>query len=73
MSTVNVVKEIRPYSVKELASIYGVCDKTLKKWMKPFASEIGEKQGRYYTVAQVNVIFNKIGIPYKMKEEYEHK
>jgi transposase len=73
MSTVNVVKEIRPYSVKELASIYGVCDKTLKKWMKPFASEIGEKQGRYYTVAQVNVIFNKIGIPYKMKEEHEHK
>ena len=73
MSTVNVVKEIRPYSVKELASIYGVCDKTLKKWMKPFANEIGEKQGRYYTVAQVNVIFTKIGIPCKMKEEHEHK
>ncbi len=73
MSPVNVVKEIRPYSVKELASIYGVCDKTLKKWMKPFANEIGEKQGRYYTVAQVNVIFTKLGIPYKMKEEHEHK
>jgi transposase-like protein len=68
MITVHLVTEIKPYTTKELAAIYGVCDKTLKKWMKPFAVEIGEKQGRYYTVAQVKTIFEKIGVPCKFTE-----
>ena len=67
MGTINMIDEIRPYSVKDLASIYGVCDKTLKKWVKPFATEVGEKNGRYYSVAQVKVIFDKLGVPCKMK------
>lgn len=61
------VKEMRPYTTKELARIYGVCDRTLLKWMKPFATEIGEKRGRYFTVAQVEAIFNKLGMPYKIE------
>lgn len=68
MGTINLVTEIRPYSAKELAGIYGVCDKTLMKWMKPFAQNIGEKQGRYFTVAQVKIIFEKLGVPCKIKD-----
>ena len=67
MGTISLVDEIRPYSTKDLAGIYGVCDKTLKKWVKPFASEVGEKNGRYYSVAQVKIIFEKLGVPCKMK------
>jgi len=55
--------EIKPYSIKELSGLYGVCPKTIKKWMKPFEKNIGQKQGRYYTVAQVTTIFNKLGLP----------
>jgi hypothetical protein len=55
--------EMKHYSTKELARFYGVCDKTLLKWMKPFATDIGQKQGRYFTVAQVRVIIEKLGIP----------
>jgi transposase-like protein len=55
--------EMKPYSIKELALLYGVCDKTLKKWMKPFNDHIGQKQGRYFTVAQVATIFGKLGQP----------
>jgi transposase-like protein len=55
--------EVKPYSIKELALLYGVCDKTLKKWLKPFAETIGTKQGRYYNVAQVSIIFDKLGLP----------
>ena len=66
MGTINMIDEIRPYSVKDLAGIYGVCDKTLKKWIKPFAGEVGEKNGRYYSVVQVKVIFEKLGVPCKM-------
>jgi len=68
MSTQNLVREIKPYSTKELASIYDVCDKTMKKWIKPFLAEIGEKNGRYYSVAQVKIIFDKLGVPCKFKD-----
>jgi hypothetical protein len=63
MSTTNQNIEMKHYSTKELARFYGVCDKTLLKWMKPFTTEIGPKQGRYYTVAQVKIIFEKLGKP----------
>jgi hypothetical protein len=63
MSTMDKITEIRHYSTKELSRFYGVCDKTLLKWMKPFILEIGPKQGRYYTVAQVKIIFEKLGAP----------
>lgn len=63
MTMPNHFADIKPYSIKELAAKYGVCDKTLKKWMKPFAEAIGEKQGRYFTVAQVQIIFDKLGLP----------
>ena len=62
-TTINETIEIKHYSAKELAKLYGVCDKTLIKWMKPFNNDIGEKQGRYYTVAQVRIIFEKLGTP----------
>jgi hypothetical protein len=68
MSTQNLVREIKPYSTKELASIYDVCDKTMKKWINPFVAEIGEKNGRYYSVAQVKIIFDKLGVPCKFKD-----
>ena len=45
MSTENLVREIKPYSTKELANIYDVCDKTMKKWIKPFSEQVGEKNG----------------------------
>jgi len=62
MSTTNRF-EIKHYSTRELSVFYGVCDKTLLKWMKPFAEAIGPKQGRYFTVAQVKVIIDKLGAP----------
>lgn len=55
--------EVKHYSTKELAKFYGVCDKTLLKWMKPFTNDIGQRQGRYFTVAQVKIIFEKLGEP----------
>ena len=69
MSTENVITEIKPYSAKELAEIYDVCDKTFKKWIKPFSNDIGEKHGRYYNVNQVKVIFEKIGLPCVLSQE----
>ena len=62
MSTTKAM-EIRHYSHRELSRIYGVSEKTLHKWIKPFEEAIGKKQGRYYTIAQVTTIFDKLGVP----------
>ena len=67
MGTINLIEEIRPSSIKDLLGIYGCCDKTMKKWIIPFLSDVGLKNGRYYSVAQVKIIFEKLGLPCKVK------
>ena len=69
MGTITEVTEVKPYATSELARIYGVCDRTFLKWLKPFQPLIGPKRGRYYTVVQVEVIFEKLGRPYKIRED----
>jgi hypothetical protein len=54
---------VKHYQLKELAAIYGVDKRTLKKWMKPFDNEIGIRTGYYFLVNQVRVIFEKIPLP----------
>ncbi len=58
-----VVKDVKPYTMKELCEIYQVSDKTLRKWLEPFAEQIGKRQGHIYNVAQVVTIFTNLGVP----------
>jgi len=55
--------QVKPYSLKEIADLYGISKKTMYKWMEPLKNKIGEKRGRYYTVKQVRLIFDEIGLP----------
>jgi uncharacterized protein YjcR len=55
--------KLRPYTVLDLAKMYEVSDKTMKKWIKPFEDEVGEKNGYFYSIAQVQTIFQKLGAP----------
>ena len=64
------IREVKPYTPKELSEYYGVSDKTFKKWLSPFAIQIGQKNGRYYTVAQVIIIFDVIGVPGVFDDQY---
>lgn len=54
---------LKPYAPWEIADIYDVDRRTLNKWLEPFLIEIGPRQGRFYTIAQVKVIFTKLSIP----------
>ena len=58
----NIVR-LKPYSLTELSKLYDVCIRTMKKWLEPFEAEVGAKRGRYYTISQVKIIFEKIGVP----------
>lgn len=55
--------ELRPYTIAELADMYGVSKKTLRKWMEPFQEQIGERIGFFYSIVQVRIIFEKLGMP----------
>lgn len=50
-------------TLKEIATLYGVSDRTLKKWLIPFDEKIGKKVGWYYSVNQVKTIFQSLGLP----------
>ena len=66
---INMVAEVRPYSTKELSGFYQVPGKTFLKWLRPFKPDIGSKRGRFYTVKQVEIIFERLGIPYRLSEK----
>lgn len=55
--------QIKLYSQKELAQLYEVSPRTLKKWIEMHDEKIGKKNGRYYSLAQIELIFNLVGIP----------
>ena len=58
---------VKPYSKLELSKLYGVSVKTLSTWMKPFAAQIGPKAGRFYTVKQIEFLFEYLGLPYSLE------
>ena len=55
---------VKPFTTSDLANIYGVDRKTIRAWIKRFESEVGPKYGRYFTIRQVTIILDKLGIPY---------
>jgi len=55
--------QVKTYSVKEVADLYCISNKTLKKWLTPFEKEIGERRGYFYNPKQVGIIFEKLGLP----------
>ncbi len=72
MKTVFEKKDLRPYSKKELADLYGRSVTSLTTMLKPYVEDIGKKIGRYYTTAQVEMIFKKLHPPdCFLKDEYQ--
>jgi transposase len=60
---------LKPYTLKELAKIYGVSIKTMHRWMEPFKDEVGPKRGRYYTIPQVKIFFDNLSLPGEYTEK----
>jgi hypothetical protein len=68
MSTTTNIVEIKPYSVSELATLYGVSRRTIRNWIAPHSDLVGVKIGHIYTALQVKLIFEKLGLPGKAEE-----
>lgn len=67
MKTLNHKSKIRHYSAKQLAFFYLISKPTFQRWVEPYQAEIGDRNGHYYTSAQVEIIFQKLGIPPLLK------
>lgn len=61
--------KIKAYSPGELARMYGVNRRTFKRWLEPFLKNTGKRRGRFYTIYQVKIIFEKLGTPSVPEEE----
>ncbi len=48
--------------------MYKVSQKTMTRWLKPHKEKIGKRQGRYYNVKQVEIIFDTLGLPETLDE-----
>ena len=68
MSIIDNTIDVKPYSLTELARIYGVTNRTMKNWIVKHDESVGEKVGRLYTTLQVKIIFEKLGLPGKIEE-----
>jgi len=55
--------QVRAYSQKELADHYRCSQKTLKRWLSHYQSELGPRVGRYYNPRQVGIIVARLGEP----------
>ena len=54
---------LKTCSLKEVAEIYQVGDRTMRRWLTPFKKDIGPRLGHYYSPKQMKIIFEKLGIP----------
>jgi hypothetical protein len=56
---------IKPYRMKDLAAIYGVDVRTVRRWMNKLAPTIVRKQAKYFAVQEVTTILEALGVPKK--------
>jgi hypothetical protein len=61
---------IRPYTHKELTTLYHVSWPTLQRWLKPFEDLIGEKNDHFYNAKQIEIIFENLGAPDNDDSDY---
>jgi hypothetical protein len=56
---------IKPCNARQLACSYGVSKKVLQRWLKPHQQHIGKRKGHKYSLQQLLIIIDSIGLPIK--------
>lgn len=70
MITEKVKFVVKPYTKKELASLYDMPSiRAFDSFIKPFLNVIGKKKGWYYTVLQVEALIKCVGFPKTLQAE----
>lgn len=59
--------EMRPLTPKEIRNLFGVSAYVMRNMLDKHKDQIGERSGKFFTVKQVEAIFNCLGMPRKIK------
>ena len=51
---------LHPMTLRQLAARWQVNEKTVKKWIAPFADELGPVNGNLFTPRQVKIILDHL-------------
>ena len=54
---------VKPYMPGELAKYYQVSEKTFRCWLTDLKEKLGKRNGRYFNLKQVELIFQELGTP----------
>ncbi|HEX7904900.1 MAG TPA: hypothetical protein VF487_13570 [Chitinophagaceae bacterium] len=57
---------IKPYRMTDLAAIFDVNYRTMKRWMSNFPNDLHKKEGKYYSIQQVEFMIGQFGLPRKV-------
>lgn len=49
-----------PMTLAQLAARWGVSQRTVRRWLRPFEAEIGPRRGNIYTPQQVKIILSHL-------------
>ena len=60
--------KVKPYTTKELSVIYEIPPRSFLKWLLPIRDLVGNRNGQWFTVQQVEIIFSKLGVPYVIRD-----
>jgi hypothetical protein len=76
----NTIFVIKSINHKQLAQEMGVSPYVLHTWLSPIKQQLGKKSGKNYSLEQMLLIYNHIGLPsitdadgnaYNMKQQLE--
>ena len=57
---------IKPYRIIDLAAIFDVNRKTMRRWMNNFPGELHKREGKYFSINQVEFMIAQFGLPKKI-------
>lgn len=57
---------IKPYRLIDLAAIFDVNTKTMRKWMDKYPEDLGKWEGKYFSIRQVRFCLEIFGLPGKV-------
>lgn len=57
---------VKPYRLIDLAAIFDVNHKTMRRWMEKHPDELGQRDGKYYSIQQVRFCIEQFGLPQKI-------
>lgn len=60
--------KVQTCTLGDLCRLYKLSYRAMKRILEPLEAELGNKQGYFYSVKQVEIIFMRLGIPYSIHE-----